>query len=129
LRLLPAAVMAVTFPMLVQTADTRLVRRIGAALTVAGVALALVCGLGSSLIVTLVYGAPYLYAAPTFAILSLALPLFFLNYALTHQVDRLGRAARLPADRRACPRRERGRECRARAVARDDRRRDRDALH
>jgi len=86
LRLLPAAVMAVTFPMLVQTADTRLVRRIGAALTVVGVALALVCGLGSSLIVTLVYGAPYLYAAPTFAILSLALPLFFLNYALTHQV-------------------------------------------
>jgi O-antigen/teichoic acid export membrane protein len=86
LRLLPAAVMAVTFPMLVQTADTRLVRRIGASLTVAGVALALVCGLGSSLIVTLVYGAPYLYAAPTFAILSFALPLFFLNYALTHQV-------------------------------------------
>jgi O-antigen/teichoic acid export membrane protein len=86
LRLLPAAVMAVTFPMLVQAADTRLVRRIGASLAVAGVALALVCGLGSSLIVTLVYGAPYLYAAPTFAILSLALPLFFLNYALTHQV-------------------------------------------
>ena len=86
LRLLPAAVMAVTFPMLVQTADTKLVRRIGGSLTVAGVALAVVCGLGSSLIVTLVYGAPYLYAAPTLAILSLALPLFFLNYALTHQV-------------------------------------------
>jgi len=86
LRLLPAAVMAVTFPMLVQTRDTSLVRRIGGALTVAGAALALVCGLGSSSIVTLVYGAPYLYAAPTFAILSLALPLFFLNYALTHQV-------------------------------------------
>ncbi len=34
----------------------------------------------------LVYGAAYLYTAPTFAILSLALPLFFLNYALTHQV-------------------------------------------
>jgi O-antigen/teichoic acid export membrane protein len=34
----------------------------------------------------LIYGTPYLYAAPTFAILSLALPLFFLNYALTHQV-------------------------------------------
>ena len=34
----------------------------------------------------LIYGRPYLYAAPAFAILSLALPLFFLNYALTHQV-------------------------------------------
>ncbi len=61
-------------------------RRIGGALAVAGIALALVCALGSSLIVPLVYGTPYLYTAPTFAILSLALPLFFLNYALTHQV-------------------------------------------
>ena len=86
LRLLPAAVMAVTFPMLVQTADTRLVRRIGGALAGAGVLLALACSLGSSLIVPLVYGTRYLYTAPTFAILSLALPLFFLNYALTHQV-------------------------------------------
>ena len=86
LRLLPAAVMAVTFPMLVQTSDTRLVRRIGASLAIAGVLLALACSLGSSLIVPLVYGTRFLYTAPTFAILSLALPLFFLNYALTHQV-------------------------------------------
>jgi O-antigen/teichoic acid export membrane protein len=86
LRLLPAAVMAVTFPLLVQATDTRLVQRIGALLGVAGVLLALVCALGSSLIVPLVYGTSYLYTVPAFAILSLALPLFFLNYALTHQV-------------------------------------------
>jgi len=86
MRLLPAAVMAVTFPMLVQATDTRLVQRIGAALGIAGVVLALICALGSSVIVPLVYGRSFLYAAPTFAILSLALPLFFLNYALTHQV-------------------------------------------
>jgi O-antigen/teichoic acid export membrane protein len=86
MRLLPAAVMAVTFPMLVQATDTRLVQRIGGALTIAGVVLALIGALGASVIVPLVYGRPYLYAAPTFAILSLALPLFFLNYALTHQV-------------------------------------------
>jgi O-antigen/teichoic acid export membrane protein len=86
MRLLPAAVMAVTFPMLVQATDTRLVQRIGAALGIAGVLLALICVLGSSVIVPLVYGQSFLYAAPTFAILSLALPLFFLNYALTHQV-------------------------------------------
>jgi O-antigen/teichoic acid export membrane protein len=34
----------------------------------------------------LIYGESYAYAAPAFAVLSLALPLFFLNYALTHQV-------------------------------------------
>ena len=85
-RLLPAAVMAVTFPLLVQATDTRLVQRIGGALAIAGVALAIVCSLGSSLIVPLIYGTPYLYTAPTFAVLALALPLFFLNYALTHQV-------------------------------------------
>jgi O-antigen/teichoic acid export membrane protein len=85
-RLLPAAVMGVTFPLLVQTTDTRLVLRIGGALTIVGVGLAIVCSTGSSLIVPLIYGQPYLYTAPTFAILALALPLFFLNYALTHQV-------------------------------------------
>jgi len=86
MRLLPAAVMAVTFPMLVRTTDTRLVQCIGGALAIAGLALAVVCASGSSLIVPLIYGAPYLYTAPTFAILAFALPLFFLNYALTHQV-------------------------------------------
>ena len=86
LRLLPAAVMAVTFPMLVQTTDTRLVQRIGAALAIAGLAIAVFCALGASFIVPSIYGAPYLYAAPAFAMLAFALPLFFLNYALTHQV-------------------------------------------
>ena len=86
LRLLPAAVMAVTFPMLVQTSDLHLVRKIGGRLAAAGVALAAVCGPGATVIVPLIYGESYAYAAPAFAVLSLALPLFFLNYALTHQV-------------------------------------------
>ena len=86
LRLLPAAVMAVTFPMLVQTSDIQLVRAIGGRLAVAGVALAAVCALGATVIVSMIYGESYAYAAPAFAVLSLALPLFFLNYALTHQV-------------------------------------------
>ena len=86
LRLLPAAVMAVTFPLLVQSRDTELVRKIGGGLGLAGAALAVVCALGAPAIVPLIYGAHYAYAAPSFAILSLALPLFFLNYALTHQV-------------------------------------------
>ena len=86
LRLLPAAVLAVTFPMLVTASDTQLVRRIGTMLTAAGAALAIVCALGGSLIIPLIYGDTYAYAAPAFSILALALPLFFLNYALTHQV-------------------------------------------
>jgi O-antigen/teichoic acid export membrane protein len=86
LRLLPAAVMAVTFPLLVQAGDTQLVRSIGGRLTAAGAMMAAVCVLGATTIVPLIYGEAYAYAAPAFAVLSLALPLFFLNYALTHQV-------------------------------------------
>ena len=86
LRLLPAAVMAVTFPLLVQARDTNLVRRIGGMLAAAGGALAIVCAAGAPVIMPLLYGAQYEYAVPAFAVLSLALPLFFLNYALTHQV-------------------------------------------
>jgi O-antigen/teichoic acid export membrane protein len=86
LRLLPAAVMAVTFPLLVPARDTSLLRTISGKLAVAGGALAVVCAAGAPVIVPLVYGARYDYAVPAFAVLSLALPLFFLNYALTHQV-------------------------------------------
>ena len=85
-RLLPAAVMAVTFPLLVNATTTGLVRRVGAWLALAGTALALASVVGSQLIVTSIYGVPYGYTAPAFAVLALALPLFFLNYALTHQV-------------------------------------------
>jgi O-antigen/teichoic acid export membrane protein len=86
MRLLPAAVLAVTFPLLVQTTDTRLVQRLGGALALGGGVLAVICAMGATFFVPLVYGTPYLYAAPAFTILAFALPLFFLNYALTHQV-------------------------------------------
>ena len=86
LRLIPAAVLAVTFPLLVNARDISLVRSIGGTLAIAGGAIAVACSLGAHTIIPLVYGAQYAYAAPAFAILSLALPLFFLNYALTHQV-------------------------------------------
>src|SRR4029079_473345 len=48
MRLLPAAVMAVTFPLLVQSTDMRLVQRIGGRLTIAGIALAIICAFGST---------------------------------------------------------------------------------
>ena len=37
-------------------------------------------------ILEFVYGAPFRAAAPALQVLGLALPLFFVNYALTHQV-------------------------------------------
>jgi len=86
LRLLPAAVMAVTFPMLCQAVDTRLVQRIGGWLTAAGILMLGLTALASPLIVRTVYGAPFEPAAPALRVLALALPFFFLNYALTHQV-------------------------------------------
>ena len=86
LRLVPAAVMTVMFPVLVQSTDHDRVKRIGGVLALLGVALALVCGLGASVIVPTIYGDGFAYAVPAFSILALALPLFFLNYALTHQV-------------------------------------------
>ena len=86
LRLLPAAAMAVTFPMLARATDMRQLRSIAGVLTAIGVALAVVCAAGGAWIIPAVYGDGYAYAAPAFSILALALPLFFLNYALTHQV-------------------------------------------
>lgn len=52
----------------------------------AGLALAAVCAAGGGWIMPMLYGDSYAYAAPAFSILALALPLFYLNYALTHQV-------------------------------------------
>lgn len=86
LRLLPAAVLAVTFPLLVQAADTQVLRGIAGRLAVAGTALAVVCAAGAPFIVPMIYGDTYAYASTAFSILALALPLLFLNYALTHQV-------------------------------------------
>lgn len=86
LRVIPAAVLAVLFPALVQSVDYERIKHLGVLLTAAGLVLALTCAFGAPLIVRTIYGGNYAYAAPAFAILSLALPLFFLNYALTHQV-------------------------------------------
>lgn len=86
LRLLPAVVLAVTFPLLVQAADTQVLRGIAGRLAVAGTALAVVCAAGAPFIVPMIYGDTYAYASTAFSVLALALPLLFLNYALTHQV-------------------------------------------
>ena len=86
MRLLPAAVMAVSFPMMVRATDTQTLRKISMGLTITGIAMAAVGVAGGAVIIPLIYGDSYAYAATSFSILSMALPLFFLNYALTHQV-------------------------------------------
>jgi O-antigen/teichoic acid export membrane protein len=86
LRLLPAAVLAVTFPELCRAATLRPLRRLSVVLAAAGVLAMAFTAAGASGIVHVAYGAAYDHASAAFQVLALALPLFFLNYALTHQV-------------------------------------------
>ncbi|MDH4063589.1 MAG: oligosaccharide flippase family protein [Acidobacteriota bacterium] len=85
-RLLPAAVMAVTFPALCRASTTGPVRRLGAGLLAAGLLGLAALVAGASPIVEHTYGETVAPAVPALRVLALALPLFFLNYALTHQV-------------------------------------------
>jgi O-antigen/teichoic acid export membrane protein len=85
-RLLPAAVMAVTFPRLCRARALDEVIRLAGPLAAAGCALGAVTVAAAPWIVVGAYGEPYRASAVTLSILALALPLFFLNYALTHQV-------------------------------------------
>ncbi|MBI3264290.1 MAG: oligosaccharide flippase family protein [Acidobacteria bacterium] len=86
LRLFPAAVLAVMFPQLCRTRDARLLRRMSIHLGAAGLALAAAVYWAAPAIVQMFYGSRYLGAVGAFRILTLALPLLFVNYALTHQL-------------------------------------------
>jgi O-antigen/teichoic acid export membrane protein len=85
-RLLPAAVLAVTFPLLCRANDVTVVRKVAASVGAVGVAVAAGVGLAAPALVTALYGAAYVDASPALRTLACAVPLFFLNYALTHQV-------------------------------------------
>jgi O-antigen/teichoic acid export membrane protein len=85
-RLLPAAVLAVTFPLLCRTRDRDAVARLGGSLGVAGAVLGVITAAAAPSIVVWTYGEPFRDSAVTLSLLALAIPLFFLNYALTHQV-------------------------------------------
>jgi O-antigen/teichoic acid export membrane protein len=86
LRLFPAAVLAVVFPELCRAATLRPLRRLSAAVTAAGaLAMAIIVAAAPG-IVHAAYGAAYDAAAAPLQVLALAVPLFFLNYALMHQV-------------------------------------------
>jgi len=86
LRLVPAALLAVAFPALCVAADARMLWRLGGALAASGIALMALTYVTAPHILGVVYGARFVEAAPALRILAIALPLFFVNYALTHQV-------------------------------------------
>jgi O-antigen/teichoic acid export membrane protein len=85
-RLLPAAVLAVVFPLLCRARTLQPVAVVASGLFVAGLLVAMPAWLAGPWILSTLYGDAYLAAAPTFRVLAAAVPLMFLNYALTHQV-------------------------------------------
>jgi O-antigen/teichoic acid export membrane protein len=85
-RLFPAAVLAVAFPDLVGAATGRPVTRLAVLLVSVGALAAAVTIAAAPGLVHLAYGPAYAAAAAPLKVLALALPLLFLNYALTHQV-------------------------------------------
>lgn len=86
LRLFPAAVLAVMFPYLCVTRESRLLRATALKLGAAGTIVAAGVYAAAPAILQAFYGPRYLDAVDAFRILSLSLPLLFLNYALTHQL-------------------------------------------
>ena len=86
LRLFPAAVLAVTFPSLCTARTLTPLRSLIAWLLAGGLMLMAIVSLTASEILGALYGARFAAAGPALAVLALALPFFFVNYALTHQV-------------------------------------------
>lgn len=86
IRLVPAAVLAVAFPSMVRARDAATIRRVALPLTAVGLAAGLGTALTAPFVMHLAYGAKFDGAITSLRLLGLAVPLFFLNYALTHQV-------------------------------------------
>lgn len=86
IRLVPAAVLAVAFPSMVRARDGATIRRVALPLTAIGVAAGLGTALTAPFVMHLAYGAKFDGAIASLRLLGAAVPLFFLNYALTHQV-------------------------------------------
>jgi O-antigen/teichoic acid export membrane protein len=86
LRLFPAAVLAVALPILCRAHDWRPLRNIAVGVTAFAVAVSIVLASIAAPLVTLLFGAAYVQAAPAFRVLLLSFPLLSLNYALTHQL-------------------------------------------
>lgn len=90
-RLFPAAVLAVAFPALVRARDAKPVVRVSWPLFIAGAMGGGTIAVLAPVVLELAYGPRLVSAATTLRVLALSVPLFFLNYALTHQVIGWGR--------------------------------------
>jgi O-antigen/teichoic acid export membrane protein len=86
LRLVPAAVMAVMFPAFCRSRGWSPLAGVLWALGSAAVVVAAIVYMGAAPLMTVIYGGPFGAAAPALQLLALSVPLFFVNYALTHQV-------------------------------------------
>jgi O-antigen/teichoic acid export membrane protein len=86
MRLVPAAVLAVVFPELCRASSRQPMTRLALVLGAAGALAMAFTFTAAEGIVHLTYGAAYYGAIEPLRVLSVALPLFFVNYALTHQV-------------------------------------------
>ena len=86
LRLFPAALLAVSYPALCTATDGKAVGALLVPLVASGAAMAAVVYLAAPTALGLLYGPRFVEGAPALATLALAVPLFFVNYALTNQV-------------------------------------------
>ncbi|HEX7138999.1 MAG TPA: polysaccharide biosynthesis C-terminal domain-containing protein, partial [Vicinamibacterales bacterium] len=86
IRLLPAAVLAVTLPWLCRARDYRPLVGVTSFVIVFSVLVAACVWIGAGPIVSVLFGSRYGAAAPALRILAIALPLLSLNLALTHQL-------------------------------------------
>jgi O-antigen/teichoic acid export membrane protein len=85
-RLLPAAALAVVFPDLCRASTSRPMTRLAIVLGGAGALAMAFTFTTAEGIVHLTYGGAYYGAIDALRVLSLSMPLLFINYALTHQV-------------------------------------------
>jgi O-antigen/teichoic acid export membrane protein len=86
LRLFPAAVVAVSLPVLFRATDPRPLVRTATSVTVFGLGVAAALWMAATPLVGRLYGQPFLEAVPAFRVLLLSVPLMSLNYVLTHQL-------------------------------------------
>ena len=86
LRLFPAAVLAISYPALCTARNTAALRALIAPLATGAVVIAAVVYFSAPFTLALLFGPRFADAAPALATLALAIPFFFVNYALTHQV-------------------------------------------
>jgi O-antigen/teichoic acid export membrane protein len=86
LRLVPAAVMAVMFPVFCTARTWGPLRSVVAALLPLGLLFTAALYAAAAMVLAALYGPRFVVAEPALSVLALALPFFFVNYALTHQV-------------------------------------------